>query len=169
MYTKKLTIPFRFSLRSLQKQGTRLSDRILWTLSTLRCLPIDILSWDFDVAGFAVDAILCVDLKAYADVFGVVFDVFVDGGGAEAVFYALVGWVVGLCVFVPIFDLEMHGLVFFVVCSGSRDTGQDVEGDFTVWFWVFDFLVFVCWLGCGGVGTFVFQRPWDSAFEEVGF
>ena len=45
--------------------------------------------------GSGRNLLLCIDLKSDAEIFGVIFDVFVDVGGAEAIFDAFVFRVVG--------------------------------------------------------------------------
>ena len=63
-----------------------LHPRIIRPTAAFGRYPDDILRRVFDVAGFAVDAVLGVDLQAVGVVF--VFDVFVDAGGAVAGFGA---------------------------------------------------------------------------------
>ena len=75
--------------------------------------PDDVLHGVFDVAGFAVYAVLCVDLQALAAV-GSGYK-FVYTSGAVAAFSACIEWQVGLHGHAGIFQGEVGRLVFFVV------------------------------------------------------
>lgn len=110
--------------------------------------------------------ILRIDLKSHAQFFALIFHVLVHARGTEAILDALICGKVGLSVSIPVFDLEMTGLIFFVIGARSRDGGEDVEGDFVVGFRICDFLAGSCGFGGGMVWFSVFESPGSFAAED---
>ena len=118
----------------------RLHPRIVRTTATFWGHPDDVLRWVFDVAGFAVDAILGVDLQAVAVVF--VLDEFVHTGRAIARFKAGVFRQVDIDWHAGVFQGQMRGLLFFVVGVADEDAAQAVKGKFAVWLGVVNWFAF---------------------------
>jgi hypothetical protein len=73
----------------------------------LRCLPVDVLVWNLDVACLAVyttvnsvsngthlkyvvDLLLCVDLETHSDILAVVLNIFIHTCRTEAILHTLV-------------------------------------------------------------------------------
>ena len=116
------------------------------------------------------DGLLRIDLELDAELLGPVLDVLIHAGGTEAVFDALVLGPLVVLVLVPVLDLQVDGLVLFVVRAGPAHAGQDVEGDLTVRFRVVDLWTLGGQLRGGVVaGLFVLERPGRFAAEEVRF
>ena len=112
--------------------------RIVRPVAPLGACPIDVLAWVFDIAGFAMHAVLEVDDKL---LFAVFFDHFVNARRAIPL--------CGFCVFrqvdpdrdACVFEVQMHGLAFFMVSKAEGHVGQAIKRQFAVRFWVFDFWV----------------------------
>lgn len=152
----------------LGKPPLNLSHNVLGTLTALRRLPVDILARILDIARLTVHAVLGVNLEAHPEVLALVFNVLVHACRAEPVLDALVFRVVHLGVLVPVLDLQVHGLVFFVVGAGAGDRGQDVEGDVVVGLGVLDLLALVGGLRGFVVAPAVLEGPGLEAARDVG-
>ena len=105
----------------------------------------------FDVAGFAVHAVLEIYLKARR--FAWLFNHFIDPCRAVALRRFVVFWQVVEDWDRWIEQFQMRGLRFFVVGEGKRDVCQPVEGQDAVGFWIVDGLVVVFGFGGLGVGS----------------
>ena len=116
-----------------------------------------------------VHLLLSIDLKASSDIFALIFDIFVHTGGTKSILETLESWPMALCVLLPVLDLQVNWLVFFMIGSSSTDACQDIETDLAVRLGVFNGLVLVSWLCCPIVCSLVLERPWCFPTEYVGF
>src|SRR3954466_10732759 len=98
---------------------------IVGAAAALRRNPGDIAVGVLHVAGFAVDAVLRVDLEARACR---LLDPFIHAGRTIAVRRTGVDVVLGRLLQVHVGDLEMNRLVLFMVGVGEEHRGQLVEG-----------------------------------------
>jgi len=117
-WAKRLYI---YKNRQLRSHATdRLCHVVFWPLSTLRDRPIDILIWNFDIAGLAVDTtekvsrflrwqrhdlLLSVDLEPHPNIFRFIFDILIHACRAESIFNTLVLGPLHLGMLFPVFDL----------------------------------------------------------------
>src|SRR3984957_9144823 len=84
--------------------------------AALRRNPGDVAVRVLDVAGFAMDAILGVDLEARS---GRLLDPFIDAGRAIAIRWTRIDVMLGSLLQVHVGDLQMNRLVLFVVGVGE--------------------------------------------------
>ena len=88
--------------------------RIAWAAQSFRCYPFNILGRVFDITGFTVHTVLCIDLQPFITT--LFFDNLIDNGrtitlsGLVVQGEIVIDWNAG------IFQRQMAGLVFFVVC-----------------------------------------------------
>ena len=90
---------------------------IVRTAATLRGSPIDVLRGILDVASFAMDAILRVDMETRI-VAMAISDNLIDSGRAIALFWGIIVGEVVADSDVAIFQHQMHRLVFRVIDPG---------------------------------------------------
>ena len=98
----------------------RLHVRVVGAVATLWDGPCDVLAWVFDIAGFAMHAVLEVDHKL---LLAVLFDHFVNARRTIPL--------CGFCVFgqvdpdrdAHVFEEQMRGLAFFVVGKAEGHVG----------------------------------------------
>lgn len=114
--------------------------------------------------------LLRIDLEPDAMLLVRSLDILIHPGWAEPVLHALVLGILIVPVGRPVRNLQVHGLVFFVVRAGPAHAGRDVEADLVVWFGVVDLAAFGRELGgCVVAWLLVFERPGRFAAEEVCF
>src|SRR6185369_856991 len=102
---------------------------IVGPATALRRNPGNIAVWVLHVAGFAVDAVLGVDLEARACG---LLDPFVHAGRAITVRRTGIDVVLGRLLQVHVGDLGMHRLILFVIGIGEEHRGQLVEGNLAI-------------------------------------
>jgi hypothetical protein len=110
----------------------RLHVRVVGAVATLWDGPCDVLAWVFDIAGFAMHAVLEVNLEAW--LFAFFCDHFVNAcrtvalGGLVKFGQVDRDWHGG------VFERQVRGLAFFMVGEGKCHVGQAVERQFAVGF-----------------------------------
>ena len=109
--------------------------------------PGDVLGRVLEVAGLAVHAVLCVDLEHLLAVF--LRHHFVHAGRAVALRRFVVQRQVLRQRNARVGELQVAGLLFFVVGVGEEYRAQFVEAQFAVRFWVCDLRAFGCRLQSG--------------------
>src|SRR5437667_5699786 len=90
------------------------------------------------------DLLLRIDLESHSKRFVVIFHVLVNTSRAEPTLNTLVLWPLELGVLIPVLDLQMYWLVFFVICTGPAYARQDVKTDLSVRLRVLYFLRLIC-------------------------
>ena len=104
--------------------------RVIRAFAALGNLPIDVLGRILDVAGFAVDAILVIDLETWF--FAVFAHHFVDSSRTITLGRLVPGGQVCADWYLRVFELEVNWLVFFVVRGGEGDVGETVKRDHAI-------------------------------------
>src|SRR5262245_18233302 len=132
--------------------------RIIGAATTLRWNPGDVLVGIFDVASFAVDAVLRVDHKAGRTP---LLDPFVDPGWAIARRGPAIDVMLGRLLQRQIGHLEMWRLVLLVVCVGEEHRREPVEGELAIWLGIGDRHTPGSWPQCGPVRLAVLERTKD--------
>ena len=107
---------------------------VIRPVATLRCDPVDILAGVFDIAGFAMHAVLEIDHKAR--VFALFLHHLIHTCGAIALRRFCVFGQVHRDRQVRVAQLQMAGLAFFVVCHRKADVGQAVKRQRAIGLWV---------------------------------
>src|SRR4051812_12457444 len=111
---------------------------VIWAAAAFRRNPCNVAVGVLHVAGFAVDAVLRIDLEARARG---LLDPFVNAGRAVAVRGTCEDVVLRRLLQVHVGDLEMNRLVLLMVGVGKKHRGQLVEGNLAVRLRVGDRLV----------------------------
>ena len=107
-----------------------------------------------------------VDLESDPLLLRRVFEVFIHTSGTEPIFYSAVLGPCGGGVRVPVFDLQMNGLILLVVGAGAANTGQNIKTDLAVRLWVFDLVALRSQLRRRRIGGVVLECPWSLAAEN---
>src|SRR5271156_6118411 len=68
------------------------------------------------------DSLLGIDLEPHTEILPIILHILIHARGTEPVLHTLVLWPLHLRMFVPIFDLQMHWLIFLVIRSCPRHT-----------------------------------------------
>src|SRR6478609_10947045 len=107
----------------------RLHRLVVWTAAALRGNPGNVAVGVLYVAGFAVDAVLGVDLEARARTF---LDPLIDAGRAITIRGTGKHVVLGGLLEVHVRDLEMDRLVLLMIGIGQEHRRELVEGNLAV-------------------------------------
>jgi len=100
----------------------RLCHDILWSFTTLRRLPCDVLCWHLDTTCLAMNtasrcqytidieesdlySLLVIDVESDAQWLAIILDILINSGWAESVLDAFVLWIILLSVLVPVLNM----------------------------------------------------------------
>src|SRR5690242_10456371 len=111
--------------------------RIIWAAAAFRDHPIDVLHRILDVTGFAVDAVLRVDLESRLAPGAIAHDL-IDARWTIALFRRVVTRQIDRDGNRGILQDEMDRLILLVIGVGEKHRGQLVERDHAVRLWISD-------------------------------
>ena len=113
-----------------------------------------------------VDSLLRIDLKPHPQILTLILHILVHPGRTEPILDPLVLGILQLGMFLPVFDLQVHGLILLVVRARPRHRGQDVEADLTVRLRILDLGTLVGGFGRRGVSALVRQGPGHLSTQD---
>lgn len=100
--------------------------------------PVDVLAWILDIASFAVDAVLCVDLKPHPLHPVLPLHILVHPSRTIVLFWATVCRQISLHRHGIVHQRQVGWLVMVVICPCECHRGQKVKANLAIWLGVLD-------------------------------